>query len=112
MELVADQPELFESFPAIADRVHRKSFLREYVETTNREGALAPRPMIAAALGVSRQRVDELIQKGQLASVTVGGKIYVPVAALEVFLLDERRNGRPIKQPSHVALFASNFQRG
>ncbi|CAN5458450.1 hypothetical protein BH18VER1_BH18VER1_22880 [soil metagenome] len=43
------------------------------------------RDMGAAALGVSRQRVHQLIGSGKIVAVRVGDHDYVSLAALEIY---------------------------
>ncbi len=68
---------------------------RDWLEATKQHGPLMTRDVAAAALAVSRQRVHQLISKGQLASVPVGEYRYVPLAALEAFRARRRSGGRP-----------------
>ncbi len=68
---------------------------REWLEATKQHGPLMTRTIAAAALAVSRQRVHQLISKGQLATVQVGEYRYVPLAALETFRAMRRSGGRP-----------------
>lgn len=109
MEAVA-QTEFFE-YPVIQSKPQRGIF-RRYMEATREHGHLASVPMIAAALGVSRQRVDVLVNQGRIASVRVGPHTYVPLAALELFLTEERVNGRPLQQAASLgALLKSVFEK-
>ena len=41
---------------------------------------------VAAALGVSENVIRKQIQRGKLASVRVGGKVYVPASVLRVLM--------------------------
>ncbi len=68
---------------------------REWLEATKQHGPLMTRTVAAAALAVSRQRVHQLISKGQLAIVRIGDEGYVPLAALEAFRARRRSGGRP-----------------
>ncbi len=57
----------------------------EWIEAVRNYGALMTRDIVAAALGVSRQRVHQLIYSGKIAAIRVGDHDYVPLAALEIY---------------------------
>ncbi len=76
---------------------------REWLQAIDQHGPLMTRDMAAAALAVSRQRVHQLITKGQLVTVRVGDYRYVPLAALEDFRANRRPGGRPSASQSVVA---------
>lgn len=84
-------------FPVIEERSFRhRSVLREWKEAIEKHGPLLPRPSIPFCVDLSRQRVKELIDQGRIATVEVHNREYVPMAALEVFLAEERKSGRPV----------------
>jgi hypothetical protein len=97
MEAVAEQGVLF---PVIEQRARRRSALRDYMDALDLHGPLLPRSMVPLVLDVSRQRVAELVDADRIASIVVHGKEFVPIAALEIFLADERKSGRPVKELS------------
>jgi hypothetical protein len=97
MEAV-DQSELFPGFPVIESRSGKRSPVREIVDATERHGVLLPPWAVVETLGLSRQRVHELVQAGRIATVEVAGKTFVPAVALELFLSEARKVGRPFKQ--------------
>lgn len=107
MELTAEQWELF---PTIAERVKPKGFVRQYIEATAEHGALVTQAQIAATLGVSRQRVSALVSQGRLATVRVGDWIYVPAVALEAYLNDQRKAGRPEHRPRLSEFLKASLQ--
>jgi hypothetical protein len=86
------QAELFREFPVTAEKTPR-SFLAQYIEATIQHRALVPLPFVADALGLSKQRVHQLISGGQLASIEIGDRKFVPASALELFLTEERKTG-------------------
>lgn len=92
------QSDLF-GFPLLEQNVKPKSALRQLVDATNTHGPLATPAMVAAALGVSRQRIHQLIEQGRLATVNVGSERMIPAVALDSYWTDERKNGRPPKSP-------------
>lgn len=95
VETGADQIELFNDFPVIARHALKRSPVRQLLDATEKHGTLLPQSVVVTALGVSKQRVSQLVATGQLASVEAAGKKWVPAAALELFLVEERKNGRP-----------------
>jgi len=104
----AVQPEFFDFIESKAKR----GIFRLYLEATREHGHLATVPMIAAALGLSKQRVAFLISQGRIASVRIGAHSYVPLTALELFLSEERRQGRPFKHdPSMLSLLKTAFEK-
>ncbi len=68
---------------------------REWLEAIDQHGPLMTRDMAAAALTVSRQRVHQLISKGQLETVRVGKYRYVPLEGLQAFRARRAPGGRP-----------------
>ena len=95
MEAAIDQAELF-PFPTIAAKSRKRSALRVMMDAVAEHGPLVPQAFVHVALDVSRQRAHELITDGRIATLEIGGKNFVPLAALDVFMSDERANGRPI----------------
>ncbi len=67
----------------------------DWFEAVRKYGALMTRDMVAAALGVSRQRVHQLIGSGKIAAVRVGDHDYVSLAALEIFRSTRVRSQSP-----------------
>jgi len=104
----AIQPEFFSDF---IEKKAKRGIFRLYLEATREHGHLATVPMIAAALGLSKQRVAFLIGQGRIASVRIGPHSYVPLTALELFLAEERKEGRPVKHdPSLLGIIKSAFE--
>jgi Helix-turn-helix domain len=97
MEATFDQAELF---PVLERKAKRKGFLHELMEANEEHGVLMAPSWVAHVLAVSRQRIYQLIEKQQLATVKVCGRVMVPVAAIEAYLAEERKNGRPVKEPT------------
>jgi hypothetical protein len=96
MDLTADQAELF---PVLSTRAAAKrSPLREMIDAIDQHGPLFPRAFLPMVLTLSKQRVSQLVGEGRIATVDVAGRQMVPMAALEVFLSEERKTGRPVKE--------------
>jgi hypothetical protein len=62
-------------------------------------------PQIVAAklLGVSKQRVNQIVQDGRLETVDVCGERFILEDSLVAFCKLERKSGRPINLPTTVA---------
>ena len=77
---------------------------------TSREGGLLPFASAASVLGVSKQRVHDLVKEGTLHPIDLLGKRWLSANELESFVKLERQAGRPWKEPSikdqWVAAFA------
>jgi hypothetical protein len=101
----------FSGFPVIEERVKVKSPLRQYIDATAEHGPLVPPPMIAAALELHRSRVYQLIEEGRLPTIDVAGHRWVPASALELFWTEERKTGRPCKQPKFSKLLRAAFEK-
>jgi len=97
MEMTIDQAELFPAFPTIAAKTRKRSALREMADAVETHGAFIPAAHVHVALDMSRQRAHELLSAGRIATIEVWGKTCVPLAALDIFLSDERKTGRPRK---------------
>ena len=63
------------------------------------KGMLVPMAFAAKIVGVSRQRIDELCQKGQLERFYLGQQPFVTEASLIAWGQSERKAGRPLKLP-------------
>jgi hypothetical protein len=110
MEATIDQTEFFD-FPVIAEKTAKRGVFAEYVAATREHGPLLQVPMIAAAMKLSRQRVHVLIDQGRIAAQTIGKHRYVPAAALELFLTEERKNGVRYSPPHVLDLLRTVGQR-
>ncbi len=95
----ATQPEFFE-FPVMHEKTKARSWIRRYLDASVEHGTLCTQAMAGRALGVSRSRVGQLLDAGKLASVNVGDTRFIPATALELFLTEERPNGRPRALPA------------
>ena len=100
------QPEFFDFIEA---KTKKRSIFWQYLEATRKHGNLVTVPMIAAALGMSRQRVSFLIGQGRLAAVQIGPHHYVPLTSFELFLTEERKVGAVAREPSLLAIVRSAF---
>ena len=87
------QAEMFAEFPVTAEKTSRKGFLWRYLELTMEQGALVPLRYVDDALGVSKQRVHQLVAGGRLPLIQIGDRKFVPAAALELFLTEDRKTG-------------------
>ena len=75
-------------------------FLQEYRKTFNSEGGLLPIATAARLMGLSKQRVHELIKEGTLVPVEACEKKWLSANQVEDFIKLEREAGRPWHKPS------------
>lgn len=68
--------------------------IRAVVES---KGMVIPASLAAKVLGVSRQRVFQLIEDGRLENVEMNGHNFVTEASVIQFAKAERKTGRPCK---------------
>lgn len=94
MDFTANQAELF-PFPTIEAQARKRSPLREMMAAIEEHGPLLPLHFIPIAIDVSKQRVHQLVSAGRIGTLAIAGKTYVPMTALDLFLSEERSNGRP-----------------
>jgi hypothetical protein len=106
MEVTIDQAELF---PNVELYAKKRPVLRQFMDAVEREGPLLPRAMVPYVLDVSRQRIQQLIDEDRIATVMVGEREFVPVAALNAFMADERKGGRPVKELTLRESFRRNL---
>lgn len=105
-----DATAQMEMFPLIEQRVRRRGFLRELLDAYDQHKVLMPPVWVAHALALSHQRVSQLIDEGRLATVEFRGRKLVPIASIEAWLADERKNGRPFKEPSLREAYSEGFR--
>jgi hypothetical protein len=108
MELTIEQAEMFPSIAA-STPARKRSPLREMIDAISVHGPLLPQGFMHIALDMSRQRVHQLIADGRIATIHVAGKQFIPLAALDVFLSEERKTGRPAKDPTLARMAARAF---
>jgi hypothetical protein len=74
--------------------------LREFRAVSAREGGLVPYAGAATVLGVSKQRVHDLVNEGTLRAIEQFGKKWLSANELESFVKLQRQSGRPWREPS------------
>lgn len=74
--------------------MERYKQVREVVE---RKGMIVPAQLGAKILGVSRQRLDELIGEGRIERIDLDSHVYVTEDTLLAYAQSERKTGRPSK---------------
>lgn len=92
MEAVVEQGTLF---PLVEQAAQKRGFLRDFVDAVEKHGPVVFRGHVALILDVSRQRVQQLVDEGRIATVEIRGREYVPIASLEAYFADQRTGGRP-----------------
>lgn len=95
MEFAISQAELF---PVVATATRRRSRFAEMLEAIEKHGPLLSQAVVATGLDLSRERIRQLTSAGRLPTVDVHGHKLIPLAALDLFLTEERKNGRPVKE--------------
>jgi len=106
MEGVLDQGELF---PVLQAKTKERSLLRRYVDATLQHGPLATPAMCAAAIGISRQRIHQLIEQDRIAVVELDGNRYIPTPEFERFLCEERKSGVHLAVPDTFLGFIRDY---
>lgn len=86
-----------------------RQVVREYEEAQARHGLLVPPSTVAESLGVSPQRVDQLMDAGRLRGVVVSGRKYVVAASVVEYLKD---GPRPIGRPRKLSKVANSVRLG
>lgn len=71
--------------------------LAELEKVTNEKGPVMPQALAADILGVSTQRVGQILDDGRLEGVQVGRCRFVIVSSFKEFAKEERKTGRPPK---------------
>jgi hypothetical protein len=109
MEMTANQVELFD-FPIVERQGKKRSALRQMLDAIDKHGPLCPQSFVHGFLGLSKSRISQFIQEERLAVVEIAGKNFVPFASLDLFLTEERKNGRPIEIPNTFSEFRKNLK--
>jgi hypothetical protein len=97
METALNQVEF--GFPTIEEKIRERSFVLEFIDAVREHGPLIPREMIAEGIGVSRQRVHQLLQSRRMVELVIGGRHFVTAVSLDLFLTEERKIGVNIGVP-------------
>lgn len=96
---IATQSE-FHGFPISSSSSEEKSDFALYLELNAKDGGLIPQAMLPAALGLSKQRISQFVAEKRFVVHRIGGTNYVTGRSFEAFLVEERRSGRPVREPS------------
>lgn len=91
-------------FPFLADVPKAPSKLQRVLEVSKKlskaidvHGDLVPRDIVAKVVGISRQRVHQLVEEGKITQVDIDGYLFVTQASLVEWVKEERKGGRPPK---------------
>lgn len=96
MEAVAQQGVLF---PVIEQRPSAlRTFYHAMDAATKEHGPMIPRAWLTTVLDLSKQRIHVLVHEGRIPTIDVEGREMVPMIALDAFLTEERKAGRPVKE--------------
>lgn len=71
-------------------------------------GPCVPASVAAALLGISRQRVYQLIEQGRFARLEIEGHCFIPTGDVRAYAESERKTGRPCSfKPTEVLIQAA-----
>lgn len=73
--------------------------VKELQAVTAEKGDMIPGALGAKALGVSHERMRQLITSGKLDGVRIDGHVFVSVNSVVAYAQSERKTGRPVKHP-------------
>ena len=79
---------------------HLLEIIRGFREWGTRDGGLMPFATAAKLLGVSKQRVNDLVAEGTFKPVEFAGKKWLTANQIEEFIKLKREPGRPWHKPS------------
>lgn len=104
METTLNEFPFVESLPKREKSKLRKLWdeLETLRQTSAEKGPLLPVSFVASLSGVSKQRVHQLMESGQLERVEVNGHPFVTENSLVGWVKSERKSGRPPKVPESV----------
>lgn len=66
----------------------------------DQHGMLVPVSLAAELAGVSRQRIDQLVDSDRLVRIELNGHPFITENSFVQWAKSERKNGRPLKQHS------------
>jgi hypothetical protein len=99
----------FSGFPKTqAGESTENEFLR-YVRLSEEHHGLIPQSMLPAALGLSTQRISQLIASNRFDVHRIGGKAYVTGDSFQTFLEIERTTGTRYGNPAVGTLVKAAF---
>jgi len=95
---------LVQDFPFVSDLPKREQKkvssvwdeLEIIASLVKENGPPVPHSMCALALGVSKQRIYQLVESGRLKTMEYGGQKHVSRNSLYEFATQERKAGRPV----------------
>lgn len=79
--------------------------IRGFRELNSRDGGLLPFSVAAKLMGISKQRVNQLVAEGTLKPVEFAGKKWLSGNQIEEFIKLKREPGRPWNKPSAKELW-------
>lgn len=90
----------FAGFPASMLGQEGENALSLYMRLSYKHGGLVPQAMLPAALGLSKQRISQLVQGNRFATHKIGSITFVTGESLEAFIVQERKAGTTLKAPT------------
>jgi len=76
---------------------------QEASRVAEERGMFVPQIVAAKLLGISKQRVNQIVQDGRLETVDVCGERFILEDSLVEFCKLERKSGRPVNLPTTVS---------
>ena len=86
-----------------------RQVVEEYQAAQAKHGLLVPVSTVAEAVGISPQRVTQLLDEGRLQAVTVTGRRWVVAASVTAFLA---QGPRPAGRPKKLSKLANSVRLG
>jgi len=105
----------FEFVKELPTRKVRKGVLelaREFAAISQRQGGLIPQAMAATVLGVSRQRINQLVKEGTFSVWTFYGRPWLSQAEIVDFARLRRGEGENQHKPSVKELWRASYAAG
>lgn len=78
-----------------------------YLRLSYKHGGLIPQAMLSTALGLSHQRVSQLVNAGRFATHKIGTMTFITGESFEAFLVQERKAGFCPKSPTFAQMVHS-----
>ena len=79
--------------------------LKEVKRLADEKGVIVPQHMAAGLLGLSKQRIGQLIDDGRLEGILIHGTRFVTENSIREFAGTERKAGRPPKIATNKELW-------
>lgn len=85
---------------------------RHFMELSEAHGGLIPQNIIPDLVGLSPQRVHQLVKAGRFEVLSVFGQTFVTAGSFGEFVQTERKQGRPCKGPGNLQIAKASLRAG